>query len=72
MKNSRLVQFVKQRRKELNLSQVQLSQKSGVGLKFIRDLEQGRDGLRMSKVNQVFALFNAELGPVSISSKDEE
>ena len=72
MKNSKLVQFVKQRRKELNLTQVQLSQKSGVGLKFIRDLEQGRDGLRMSKVNQVLALFNAELGPVCINRKDEE
>ena len=65
MKNSRLVQFVKQHRKELNLTQVQLSQKAGVSLKFIRDLEQGRDGLRINKVNQVLALFGAELGPVS-------
>ncbi len=36
---------------------------SGVGLRFIRELEQGKETLRMDKVNQVLSLFGAELGP---------
>jgi len=47
-----------------HLTQVELSYRSGVGLRFIRDLEQGKSTLRMDKVNQVLAMFGAELGPV--------
>ena len=47
-----------------HLTQVDLSEKSGVGLRFVRDLEQGKPTLRMDKVNQVLVLFGAELGPV--------
>ena len=46
------------------LTQEDLSYKSGVGLRFIRELEQGKQTLRMDKVNQVLNLFNMELGPV--------
>ena len=59
-----LVQFVKQRRKLLGLTQEELAGKAGVGLRFIRDLEQGKETLRMDKVNQVLALFGHELFPV--------
>lgn len=56
--------FIKARRKSLGLTQKELSFKSGVGLRFVRDLEQGKETLRMDKVNQVLALFGHELGPV--------
>ena len=61
--NEKLVQFVKQRRKLLGLTQEELAAKAGVGLRFIRDLEQGKITLRMDKVNQVLALFGHELMP---------
>lgn len=56
--------YVKAKRKEFGLTQEDLSLKSGVGLRFIRELEQGKATLRMDKVNQVLCLFGAELGPV--------
>ena len=59
-----LSDFIKQKRKENNLTQQELSAKAGVGLRFIREIEQGKASLRMDKVNQVLALFNMELGPV--------
>jgi y4mF family transcriptional regulator len=62
-----LSDFLKDKRKMLNLSQHQLSEKAGVGLRFIRDLEQGKTTLRMDKVNQVLQLFGLELGPQSIN-----
>lgn len=55
--------FVKKRRKELGLTQVELADKAGVGLRFIRELEQGKASLQMDKVNQVLILFGYELGP---------
>ncbi|MCB0647771.1 MAG: helix-turn-helix transcriptional regulator [Saprospiraceae bacterium] len=61
---TKLSQFVKQRRKSLGLTQEDLSFKAGVGLRFVRDLEQGKRSLRMDKVNQLLALFGHELGPV--------
>lgn len=60
-----LIQFVKQRRKQLGLTQQDLAERAGVGLRFIRDLEQGKETLRMDKVNEVLALFGHELAPVS-------
>lgn len=59
-----LVKFVKDRRKLLGLTQEELAEKAGVGLRFIRDLEQGKETLRMDKVNQVLALFGHKLFPV--------
>ena len=61
---SSLVGFVKAQRKALGLTQIELSQKSGVGLRFIRDLEQGRTGLRLNKIEQVLSLFGATLVPL--------
>lgn len=49
-----------------HLTQRELSEKSGVGLRFVRDLEQGKPTLRMDKVNQILAMFGAELGPVDL------
>lgn len=58
-------QFVKQKRSSSGLSQREMADKAGVGLRFIRDLEQGKETLRMDKVNQVLKLFGYELGPVA-------
>ena len=44
-----LSEFVKERRKQLNLTQIDLAEKSGVGLRFVRELEQGKQTLRMDK-----------------------
>jgi y4mF family transcriptional regulator len=62
-----LSDFLKDKRKRLNLTQQQLAEKAGVGLRFIRDLEQGKTTLRMDKVNQILKLFGQELGPQPIN-----
>jgi len=59
-----LSQYVKDLRKQYHLTQEDLAEKAGVGLRFVRDLEQGKTTLRMDKVNQVLSLFGAELAPV--------
>ena len=61
---SRLSQQIKALRKQYGLTQEALSYKSGVGLRFVRDLEQGKKTLRMDKVNTVLALFGKELGVI--------
>ena len=63
MGNVSLSAYVKQMRKQYNFTQVDLSEKAGVGLRFVRELEQGKQTLRMDKVNQVLSLFGAELTP---------
>ncbi len=52
---------VKILRKQYNLTQEELSLKSGVGLRFVRDLEQGKETLRLDKVNQLLDFFNYEI-----------
>lgn len=56
--------FVKEKRKELKLSQADLALNAGVGLRFVRDLEQGKKTLRLDKVNDVLALFGKEVGVI--------
>ncbi|RKD12473.1 transcriptional regulator [Pelobium manganitolerans] len=60
-----LANYLKKKRKSLKLTQEDLALKAGVGLRFVRELEQGKPTLRMDKVNQVLALFGAELGVIS-------
>lgn len=69
---SKLSQFVKERRKLLGITQVDLAEKAGVGLRFVRELEQGKESLRLDKVNEVLALFSQEVGPVPKTWDDEE
>ena len=54
---------VKSLRKQFNMTQEDLSLKSGVGLRFVRDLEQGKQTLRLDKVNQLLDFFNYEMAP---------
>lgn len=67
-----LSEFVKSRRKKLKLSQEDIADKAGVGLRFIRDLEQGKHTLRLDKVNQVLNLFGSKLEPVKLRNDDEK
>jgi y4mF family transcriptional regulator len=67
-----LAGFVKEQRKALGLTQVDLAGQAGVGLRFIRDLEQAKATLRMDKVNQVLALFGSKLGPIPLTAEDRD
>ncbi|MFA7688462.1 MAG: helix-turn-helix transcriptional regulator [Moheibacter sp.] len=57
-------EFVKQKRKQLNLTQPELAERAGVGLRFVRELEQSKQSVRLDKVNQVLALFGSEVGVI--------
>ena len=59
-----LSEFVKEKRGLSKLTQTDLAEKAGVGLRFVRELEQGKATLRLDKVNQVLSLFGYEMGPV--------
>jgi len=65
----KLVLFVKNRRKQLGMTQVDLAERAGVGLRFVRDLEQGKQTLRLDKVNQVLALFGHVLVPIQMEKE---
>jgi y4mF family transcriptional regulator len=60
----KLSAFIKQKRSEVGLTQPELAEKAGVGLRFVRELEQGKETLKLDKVNQVLKLFGYEVGPV--------
>ena len=64
----KLEQFVKLKRKEFKLSQPELAFRANVGLRFVRDLEQGKKTLRMDKVNSVLNYFGYQLGATKIDS----
>lgn len=70
MKKTALTETVKRLRKQYGLTQTQLALKSGVGLNFIREMEQGKATVRLDKVNQVLLLFNYEMAPMP--RKDEQ
>ncbi len=62
--NSTIAKFVKEKRKQVKITQPELAERAGVGLRFIRELEQGKSTLRLDKVNQVLELFGAEIGVI--------
>ena len=66
MKENLIGEFVRRRRKEAGLTQIELAAKAGVGLRFIRDLEQGKQSLRTDTINKVLALFGKCVGPVDM------
>ncbi|PVY40851.1 helix-turn-helix transcriptional regulator [Pontibacter virosus] len=65
-----LNEFVKERRKAAGLTQPELAAKAGVGLRFVRDLEQGKESLRLDKVNQVLQLFGYQGGALPINRNE--
>ena len=62
----KLAEFVKQRRKEVNLTQEEFAERAGVALTVVRKIEQGKTNLNMDKVNLVLSMFGHTLAPVNI------
>ena len=56
--------FVRTKRKKLGYTQLELARRIGVGLRFLKELEQGKQSLRMDKVAQILNYFGYELAPV--------
>jgi len=67
----KLAEFVKQRRKEVNLTQEEFADRAGVALTVVRKIEQGKSNLNLDKVNQVLAMFGHELAPVNTKDLDK-
>lgn len=59
--------FIKQKRSESHITQEEFALKSGLGLRFVRELEQGKKTLRLDKVNQALSMFGFTVGPVPVS-----
>ena len=63
-----IAEFIKQKRKEMGLTQEEFALRSGLGLRFVRELEQGKETVRMDKVNQALSMFGMKAVP---GRKDE-
>lgn len=61
-----IAEHIKTRRKEFKLTQVELAERAGVGLRFVRELERGKASVQLDKVNLVLKLFGEELKPGKI------
>ncbi len=61
---NRIAQFIKEQRKRAGLTQEEFALRSGLGLRFVRELEQGKSTVRMDKVNIVLDMFGQRLGVV--------
>ena len=55
--------FIKENRKAAGLTQEEFALRSGLGLRFVRELEQGKPTVRMDKVKQALAMFGMEAVP---------
>ena len=66
-----LSNFVKQKRKEANLTQEEFADKTGVALTVVRKIEQGKDNLSLAKVNQVLLMFGSKLIPMNTKEVEE-
>ena len=62
--NTSIATFIKVKRKQLKLTQPELAEKAGVGLRFVRELEQGKQSVRLDNVNHLLDLFGSELGVI--------
>ncbi len=66
-----LAEFVKERRKQVNLTQEEFADRTGVALTVIRKIEQGKTNLNMDKENRVRRMFGDELGPINSKELDK-
>lgn len=58
-----IAEFIKQKRKEAGLTHKEFAIRSGLGLRFVRELEQGKETVRMDKVNQALSMFGMKAVP---------
>ena len=63
--------FIKENRKASGLTQEEFAARSGLGLRFVRELEQGKETVRMDKVNIALAMFSCIAAPEKIEKKDK-
>ena len=63
MRNNKIATFMRESRKAVGLTQEEFAMRSGLGLRFVRDLEQGKETVRLDKVNQALAMFGMEAVP---------
>lgn len=61
-----LANFIKTKRKESNLTQQEFAERAGVALTVVRKIEQGKENLSLSKVNQVLMMFGSKLVPANL------
>ena len=69
-KECRISEFIKQNRKALGLTQEEFAMRAGLGLRFVRELEQGKKTLRLDKVNQALAVFGAQVSVGRLNSDE--
>jgi y4mF family transcriptional regulator len=62
--------FVKSKRKEAGLTQVEFAEKAGVALTVVRKIEQGKQNMNLAVVNQVLNMFGHILAPVGMRELD--
>lgn len=67
-----IAEYVKTNRRKAGLTQEEFALRSGLGLRFIRDLEQGKSTVRMDKVNIALRMFGMEAGPIRINRNLED
>ncbi|MBS6627786.1 MAG: helix-turn-helix transcriptional regulator [Clostridiales bacterium] len=60
---NKIAEFVKKSRKAAGLTQEEFAMRSGLGLRFVRELEQGKETVRMDKVNAALGMFDMEAVP---------
>ena len=74
MRSDRIATFIRENRKAAGLTQEEFAMRSGLGLRFVHDLEQGKKTVRLDKVNQALAMFGMEAVPgrIEIKTEDEE
>ncbi len=63
--------FVKEQRRAAGLTQVEFALRSGLGLRFVRELEQGKETVRLDKVNQALSMFNHVVAPTPFERGEE-
>ncbi|MGL4485124.1 MAG: type II toxin-antitoxin system Y4mF family antitoxin [Anaerovoracaceae bacterium] len=65
---NRIGNFIKEERKKAGLTQVEFAMRSGLGLRFVRELEQGKKTIRLDKANQALAMFGMEAVPGKLTA----
>lgn len=67
-----IAEFIKTSRRAAGLTQEEFAIRSGLGLRFVRELEQGKETVRMDKVNTALAMFGMQAVPGKLERKISE
>ena len=60
---NKIAEYIKASRKAAGLTQEEFAVRSGLGLRFVRELEQGKETVRMDKVNAALEMFGMQAVP---------